>query len=67
MTKIKLTQREIQIIQLLAQGNIDNEIAQLLGLSYWTINKDIAVLLKMSGSENRTQLVAWAFRNKILK
>lgn len=57
-----LTPREIEILQLLAQGHSTQQIADALYISPRTIATHVTSILAKLGVQNRTAAVAWALR-----
>lgn len=62
----EIKQKEKDLIQLIANGWKDGEIAKQMGLSYSTIRLRVNTLLDKSGTLNRTQLVYWATKNGVI-
>lgn len=62
-----LSQKEIKVIELIAGGFTDDEIAAELNLSYSTIRMYAMNLLNKTNSTNRANLIYWAFTNGVLK
>ena len=63
MTQPKLTLREMQVLRLVAKGLTNREISKMFGLTIGTVNTHVHHILCKLGVSNRTQAVAWAFRN----
>lgn len=61
-----LSQKEIKVIELIAGGFTDDEIAAELKLSYSTIRMYAMNLLNKTNSSNRANLIYWAFTNGVL-
>lgn len=61
-----LTRREIEVLRLLAKGNTNRQIADLLGLSVRTIENHRANLLGKLGLVSRVELVNYAEENRLL-
>ncbi|HEY5625020.1 MAG TPA: PAS domain S-box protein, partial [Dehalococcoidia bacterium] len=61
-----LTFREITVLSLIARGKSDKEIAALLGLSPFTVNKHSSNLVRKLGSRSRSQASARAVREGII-
>ncbi len=61
-TESGLTEREIQVIKLLARGHINREIAEHLNLSVKTIEVYKARALEKLGMHSRAELVHYALR-----
>jgi LuxR family transcriptional regulator, maltose regulon positive regulatory protein len=55
-----LTQREQEVLRLLAEGASNQEIARQLVVSLATVKKHVANILSKLGAENRTQAIARA-------
>jgi len=55
-----LSARELEILSLIAEGKTNNEIAQLLNLSFSTVQTHRFHLMKKLGVHNCTQLVRYA-------
>lgn len=62
----QLSERDFQVLLLLAQGHSNDEIAQQLGVRRVTANNYISLLYSTIGVENRVQATAWALKNGIL-
>lgn len=60
-----LTNREKEVLDLIIKGYSNIQIAQELYLSPKTIEKYVANLLKKTDSQNRTELVTFAFKNNL--
>lgn len=61
-----LTFREITVLSLIARGKSDREIAALLGLSPFTVNKHSSNLVRKMGARSRSQAAARAVREGII-
>jgi len=53
----KLTPREKEILDYLTKGYLDKEIAQVLGISVWTVHGHVRKILEKLGVHNRTGAV----------
>jgi DNA-binding NarL/FixJ family response regulator len=62
----KLTQRERQILQLIAEGKSNKEIAKLLGLSVNTVSVHRANLMQALGIHRTAELVLYAVRKGLV-
>ena len=62
----KLTERESQIIRLLAQGLSNSEIAEKLFVSLRTIETTKSRMMQKTMTRNSAGLVIWAIKNKII-
>lgn len=63
----KLTQREKQILQLIAEGNSNKEIAALLNLSVNTVAVHRANLMDALGVHRTAELVVYAIRKGLVR
>lgn len=61
-TELRLTDREIEVLSLVAQGLSDQEIAQQLVVSPHTVHRHVANIRHKLGSGSRTAAVAEAIR-----
>jgi DNA-binding CsgD family transcriptional regulator/tetratricopeptide (TPR) repeat protein len=62
-----LTTREFEVLQLLASGKANKEIAEALFISTHTVAVHVARVLEKTGSSNRTAAVAYATRHHLLE
>jgi DNA-binding NarL/FixJ family response regulator len=63
----RLTQREKQILQMIAEGNSNKEIAALLGLSVNTVSVHRANLMDALGMHRTAELVLYAVRKGLVR
>ncbi|MDP7206557.1 MAG: response regulator transcription factor, partial [Pirellulaceae bacterium] len=61
-----LTQRESEVLQQIALGLTNKEIAQVLGISYETVKEHVQHVLRKVGVADRTQAAVWAVRNGLV-
>jgi len=61
-----LSAREVQVLQGVADGNTNNEIGELLGLSGLTIKSHLARIGRKTGTGDRAAMVAAAMRAGIV-
>ncbi|QDU88359.1 Transcriptional regulatory protein DegU [Pirellulimonas nuda] len=61
-----LTKRENEVLQQLALGLSNREIALALGISYETVKEHVQHLLRKIGVSDRTQAAVWAVRNGLV-
>ena len=54
----RLTDRELEVRQLLEQGLADKQIASRLGIAVKTVEKHVSAILRKSGVHSRTELLA---------
>jgi DNA-binding NarL/FixJ family response regulator len=60
--RVPLTRRETEVLLWLARGKSNRDIAQILNISYRTINKHLEQIYPKLGVETRTSAVAMAIR-----
>ena len=60
---IQLTQRELQVLRLIVDGNQNKQIAVALGISVKTVKTHCSRLFQRIGVSDRTQAAVWAERN----
>ena len=58
-----LTQREVEVIRLVAAGRTDREIAEELVISVRTVNTHMGNILNKTGSANRAEAASFATRH----
>ena len=63
----RLTERELEVIRLVAQGQSNAEIAVTLYLSEATIKSHIARILAKTGLRDRVQVVVFAYEKGIVR
>lgn len=61
-TPVSLSGRELQIIELVAAGLTNQEIAQKLEISKRTVDNHISNILNKTETDNRVALVRWALQ-----
>lgn len=57
---------EIEIIKLIAEGQTNKEIAQILSYSEGTIKNKVSNILSLTGLSDRTQICIFAIKNNII-
>ena len=65
--KSRITDREREIVQLLAEGKSSKEIAAILGISVRTVETHRAAIMKKLGLKSFSELIRYAIRNKIVE
>lgn len=60
-----LTAREIEVLQLIAEGMINKEIAKQLYISEKTVKNHVSNIFKKLNVSDRTQAAIYAFKNNI--
>ena len=63
---IGITDRERDVLQLIAEGMGDKEIAASLALSTFTINKHVGAILRKIGAASRTEAAVRAVRSGLI-
>ena len=66
-TDVKLSEREIEILELICKGHNNPEIAKMLGISQRTIDGHRARLFEKTGAKNAPNLVMFAIKHGIIK
>jgi two-component system response regulator NreC len=61
-----LTDREKEVLQVLAEGKSNKEIASMLNLSVYTVETHRANLMQKLGLHNTAEIVLYAVRKKII-
>ncbi|MEM1685038.1 MAG: helix-turn-helix transcriptional regulator, partial [Nanopusillaceae archaeon] len=57
-----LSDREIQVIELIAAGLTNQDIAEKLEISKRTVDNHVSNILEKTGTSNRVALVRWALQ-----
>ncbi|TNF93054.1 MAG: hypothetical protein EP297_12855 [Gammaproteobacteria bacterium] len=61
-----LTPREIEVLQLVARGATNQEVAEALHISVRTVNTHMTNILNKTGCDNRTAASAFAIQHKLV-
>jgi DNA-binding NarL/FixJ family response regulator len=61
---VPLTQREVQILSCIANGNTNKQVAHRLGISEQTIKNHVSAILRKLNANDRAHAVAMAIRNQ---
>ncbi|MCE9553496.1 MAG: response regulator transcription factor [Planctomycetes bacterium] len=64
--EVPLTQRESDVLNQLAFGLTNKEIAQALNISYETVKEHVQHILRKIGVTDRTQAAVWAVRKGLV-
>ena len=67
LDEINLTTRENEVLVLIADGKINNEIAEMLFISERTVEAHRANIMKKMGARNTAELVRKAIEKNLLK
>lgn len=59
------TERELDVLRLLAEGKTNEEISQELVVVLKTVEKHVANIFRKLGVKNRTEAAAWALENVV--
>ncbi|WP_044496358.1 response regulator transcription factor, partial [Nesterenkonia massiliensis] len=62
----QLTEREVEVLRLMAEGYSNRQIAQLIHLAEGTVKNHISSILTKMGARDRTNAVLRAIREGIL-
>jgi predicted ATPase/DNA-binding CsgD family transcriptional regulator len=60
-----LTERQVEILRLIAGGQTNAQIAEALGLSAYTVKHHVTHILNKTGCENRAAAAAFALRHRL--
>jgi DNA-binding NarL/FixJ family response regulator len=60
----RLTQREREVVELIAAGLSNEEIAERLVLAHGTVRNHISAILAKTGLEHRTQIAVGYYRER---
>ncbi|MGD1808306.1 helix-turn-helix domain-containing protein [Dapis sp. BLCC M126] len=61
-THISLSERELQVLELVADGLTNEKIAEKLEISKRTVDNHISNILSKTSTHNRVELVRWALQ-----
>jgi len=61
-THISLSERELQVLELVADGLTNEKIAERLEISKRTVDNHISNILSKTSTHNRVELVRWALQ-----
>ena len=61
-----LTRREVEVLGLVAQGKINQEVADELVISLRTVAHHVTSILSKSGTSNRTEAASYAARHGLV-
>lgn len=64
--EVSLTQRESEVLEQVALGLTNKEIALALGISYETVKEHVQHILRKVGVNDRTQVAVWAVRKGLV-
>ena len=62
-----LSKREIQVLELIAEGNFNKEIAEKLFISEKTVKNHVSSIFKKINVSDRTQAAIYAIKNNIVE
>jgi|SRR5947209_15805656 len=62
----QLSRREMQVVQLVAEGLSDRQIASRLGISPRTVDNHLRHIFEKVGVSSRTALATWALRSALV-
>jgi DNA-binding NarL/FixJ family response regulator len=62
-----LTDREREVVQLLAEGKVNKEVASALGISVKTVETHRAAVMRKLGMNSIVELVHYAIRNQLVR
>jgi len=64
MGNVRLTQREREIVKLIAEGKTNKEIAAQLNMSEQTVKTHIKNIMLKLEADNRYKIIAWYYKNR---
>ena len=64
-SNVELTPTEKRVVELVAQGKGNRQVAEILSVSQRTIESHVSNMLNKTNLKNRTQLARWAIENSI--
>jgi two-component system NarL family response regulator len=67
MPDIKFSLREQQVLEQLAGGDTNREIASTLMISEETVKSHVSNILSKMGLENRSQAISFALKNGLVR
>lgn len=62
---VELTPTELKVVQLVARGMANREIAEVMNVSQRTIESHVSNMLGKTGLNNRTELARWAIEARM--
>ena len=62
---VELTPTETKVVQLVAKGLSNREVAEKLSVSRRTIESHVSNMLNKTSLKNRTELACWAMENSM--
>jgi DNA-binding CsgD family transcriptional regulator len=65
-TPVPLSERELQVLRLLADGTTNRDIAEALFISEKTVARHVSNIFDKLGVSSRTAATAWAYRHHLL-
>ncbi len=61
-----LTERQMEVLKLMAEGGTNKDIARTMGISDATVKSHTTTIFRRLGADNRTQAVHYALRFKLI-
>ena len=65
-SNMMLTEREIEVLRLIAQGLTNNQIAQQLRISSHTVNAHVKTIYSKLGITNRSGATSYAIKQRLI-
>jgi DNA-binding NarL/FixJ family response regulator len=62
---VELTPTELRVVQLVARGMANREIAEMMSVSQRTVESHVSNMLSKTGLSNRTELARWAIETRM--
>jgi DNA-binding NarL/FixJ family response regulator len=66
MGESSLSERDLSVLRLMVEGLADKEIAREIGVSVFTVNKSVQVILRHTSANSRTQAAVRAIKQGIV-
>jgi DNA-binding NarL/FixJ family response regulator len=66
MGESSLSERDLSVLRLMVEGLADKEIAREIGVSVFTVNKSVQVILRHTNASSRTQAAVRAIKQGIV-
>ena len=63
----QLTPKQVEVLELVANGYLTKQVADIMGLSYHTVRGHVYALRQRLRAGNTTEAVAIGFRRKIIE
>jgi DNA-binding CsgD family transcriptional regulator len=65
--EVKLSKRQLEIVQLLSEGSTQRTISRQLGIAYRTVKNTLRGVRDKTGMDTTPAAIAWCLRNGLIK